>query len=327
MEPEVTVLSGGVGAARFLRGLITAIPAQRVTAVVNVGDDTTLHGLMISPDIDTITYTLAESVNPETGWGLVGETWQAIGQVRRYAEANGITETDAVGNDAAGWFALGDLDLGTHLYRTSRRLAGATLSQVTAEICRTWGLELRVLPVTDADLRTRVRTVDGRELSFQEYFVREHHEVAVTEVRFDGAASTTPAPGVLDAIRDAEVLCIAPSNPVVSIGPLLAVPGVRRAVEAARDRTVAVSPIIGGAALKGPADRLLRELGHESSVVGIAKWYAPLAATLVIDEVDAHLAEQVEAEGMRCVVAPTIMTDREAAAALARVCLSAVTGQ
>ena len=325
MDRSVTVLAGGVGAARFLRGLIVAVRAETVTAIVNVGDDTSLHGLMISPDIDTVTYTLAESVDPETGWGLVGETWQAIGQVRRYAAANGISETDAVGNDAAGWFALGDLDLGTHLYRTSRRLAGATLSQVTAEICRTWGLELAVLPVTDDGLRTRVTTVDGRDLSFQEYFVREHHGVAVSEVRFDGAPTTAPAPGVLDAIRDAPVICIAPSNPVVSIGPLLAVPGVRDAVEAARERTVAVSPIIGGSALKGPADRLLRELGHESSVVGIAKWYAPLVATLVIDEVDAHLADQVEAEGVRCVVAPTIMTDREAAAALATVCIEAVT--
>ena len=321
----MTVLAGGVGAARFLRGLIAAVPAADVTAIVNVGDDTTLHGLMISPDIDTVTYTLAESVDPDTGWGLVGETWQAIAQVRRYAGSNGITETDAVGNDAAGWFALGDLYLGTHLYRTSRRLAGATLSQVTAEICRTWGLGLRVLPVTDDDLRTPVTTVDGRDLSFQEYFVREHHEVAVTEVRFEGADAATPAPGVIEAIRDARVVCIAPSNPVVSIGPLLAVPGIRTAVEAARDRTVAVSPIIGGAALKGPADRLLRELGHESSVIGIARWYAPIAATLVIDEVDAHLAEQVEAEGVRCVVAPTIMTDRDAASALAKVCMAAVT--
>ncbi|CAN5407488.1 2-phospho-L-lactate transferase [soil metagenome] len=324
MSRTVTVLAGGVGAARFLRGLIAAIPPDEVTAIVNVGDDTTLHGLMISPDIDTVTYTLAETINPETGWGLAGETWQAIGQVRRYAESNGITETDAVGNDAAGWFALGDLDLGTHMYRTSRRLAGASLSQVTAEICRTWGLGLRVLPVSDDDVRTCVRTVDGRELSFQEYFVREHHEVEVAEVRFEGAETAAPAPGVLDAINDADVVCIAPSNPVVSIGPVLAVPGLREAAEAARERAVAVSPIVGGAALKGPADRLLRELGHEASVVGIARWYAPIAATLVIDEVDADLADAVRAEGVRCVVAPTIMTDRDAAAELARICLAAV---
>jgi LPPG:FO 2-phospho-L-lactate transferase len=320
----VTVLSGGVGAARFLRGLLAAVPAEQVTAVVNVGDDTVLHGLMISPDLDTVTYTLAESINPDTGWGLAGETWQAMRQVHRYAEANGITSTDTVGNDAAGWFALGDLDLGTHLYRTSRRLAGAPLSQVTAEIVRTWGLDLTVLPVTDDQLRTTLRTVDGQQLSFQEYFVREHHEVAVDEVRIEGADHARPAPGVLDAINGAEVVCIAPSNPVVSIEPLLVVPGVREAVQAARERTVAISPIVGGAALKGPADRLLRELGHESSVVGVARWYAPLASTLVIDEVDAELADAVRAEGLRCVVAPTVMKDRELAADLARTCLSAV---
>lgn len=324
MAQRVTVLSGGVGAARFLRGLLAVVPATQVTAVVNVGDDTLLHGLMISPDLDTVTYTLAESINAETGWGLTGETWQAMGQLRRYAEANGISSTDAVGNDAAGWFALGDRDLGTHLYRTSRRLAGAPLSLVTAEIVGAWGLGLSVLPVTDDELRTTLRTLDDRLLSFQEYFVREHHDVAVREVVVEGARSSRPAPGVLSAIEEAEVLCIAPSNPVVSIEPLLVVPGVRDAVAVARERTVAVSPIVGGAALKGPADRLLRELGHESSVVGVARWYAELAATLVIDDVDADLADQVEAEGMRCVVAPTVMRDRDAAADLARVCIGAV---
>ena len=324
MTQRVTVLSGGVGAARFLRGVLAVLPGDQVTAVVNVGDDTVLHGLMISPDLDTVTYTLAESINPETGWGLAGETWQAMGQVHRYAEANGISATDAVGNDAAGWFALGDLDLGTHLYRTSRRRAGVPLSRVTAEIVRTWGLDLTVLPVTDDELRTTLRSVDGERLSFQEYFVREHHEVAVDEVRIEGAEASRPAPGVLEAIAGADLVCIAPSNPVVSIEPLLVVPGLRQSVLAARDRTVAISPIVGGAALKGPADRLLRELGHESSVVGVARWYAPLASTLVIDEVDADLAEAVEAEGLRCIVAPTIMRDRDAAAALARTCLSAV---
>ncbi len=320
--PGVTVLSGGVGAARFLRGLLAVMPPEQVTAVVNVGDDTVLHGLMVSPDLDTVTYTLAESINPETGWGLTGETWQAMEQLRRYAEANGVTADDPVGNDAAGWFALGDRDLGTHLYRTSRRRAGAALSQVTAEIAHAWGLGLTVLPVTDDELRTTLSSADGRRLSFQEYFVREHHDVTIEAVSFEGAADSSPAPGVLDAIDHAEIVCIAPSNPVVSIEPLLVVPGVRDAVTAARERTVAVSPIIGGAALKGPADRLLRELGHESSVVGVARWYAQVASTLVIDEIDAELADAVEAEGLRCVVAPTIMKNRSVAADLARVCLA-----
>jgi LPPG:FO 2-phospho-L-lactate transferase len=320
----VTVLSGGVGAARLLRGMVAAVRPESVTAIVNVGDDTELHGLCISPDLDTITYTLAEAINTETGWGLSGETWQAMEQVRRYASANGIDSQDPQGNDAAGWFSLGDRDLGTHLYRTSRRLAGATLSEVTAEITRTWGLGLRLLPVTDDPLRTRLGTADGRDLSFQEYFVREHHDVAVSDVRFVGADDASPAPGVIEAIGSADVVCIAPSNPVVSIGPLLAVPGVATALATARDRTVAVSPIVGGAALKGPADRLLRELGHEASVVGIARWYAPYASTLVIDEVDADLATEVEAQGLRCVVAPSIMVDLDAATRLANACLGAL---
>ena len=250
--PGVTVLSGGVGAARFLRGLLDVVDPAEVTAVVNVGDDAVLHGLEVSPDLDTITYTLADAVDPGTGWGLAGETWQAMAQVRRYAGANGITATDPVGNDAAGWFSLGDRDLGTHLYRTSRIRSGATLTEVTAEIARTWGLELRVLPVTDDPLRTRVTTADGRDLTFQEYFVREHHDVAVAAVRFDGADASRPGPAVLAALSDAHAVCIAPSNPVVSIDPVLAVPGVREALVARRERTVAVSPIVGGAALKGP---------------------------------------------------------------------------
>lgn len=323
MAPRVTVLAGGVGAARFLRGLLAVVPASDVTAVVNVGDDTVLHGLMVSPDLDTVTYTLAGAINTETGWGLTDESWQAMTQLRHYASANGITAEDPVGNDAAGWFSLGDQDLGTHLYRTSRRRAGATLTQVTAEIARAWGLELRLLPVTDDDIRTRVTTRDGRDLAFQEYFVRERHGVPVASVRVEGAATASPAPGVLDAITECEVVCIAPSNPVVSIDPVLSVAGVRAAVEACRARTVAVSPIVGGRALKGPADRLLSELGHEASVVGIARLYAPLASTLVVDRVDEHLAPAVEAEGLRCVVTDTIMTDVPTAAALARTCLEA----
>jgi len=323
---EVAVLCGGVGAARFLRGLLAVVDPGDVTGVVNVGDDAEIHGLHVSPDLDTITYTLADAVNPATGWGLAGETWQAMEQVRRYAGANDIGADDATGNDAAGWFALGDLDLGTHLYRTSRLRAGATLTQVTAEITRTWGLGLALLPVTDDPVRTCVSTADGRELSFQEYFVREHHDVTATAVRFEGAERARPTDEAARALGGADVICIAPSNPVVSIDPLLAVPGVRDMVEAARDRVVAVSPIVGGAALKGPADRLLRELGHESTVVGIARWYAPLAATLVIDTVDAHLADAVESEGVRCVVTPTVMGDPGTSAALATTCLDAVAG-
>lgn len=308
----ITVLAGGVGAARLLAGLIQVVDPSDLTAVVNTGDDLVLHGLEISPDLDTVTYTLAGAIDPERGWGLAGETWQAMESLRRF------------GGEA--WFNLGDRDLGTHLYRTTRRHEGATLTEVTAEITAAWNLGLRLLPVTDDPLRTRVTVEGDGEIGFQEYFVQRQHSVAVSAVRFAGADECRPAPGVLEAIADADRLVIAPSNPIVSIGPLLAVPGIRDAVVARRDDVVAVSPIVAGVALKGPADRLMTELGHEASVVGVARIYAELAATLVIDEADADLASAVEAEGVRCVVAPTIMSSPERSAALARVVLDSSVG-
>ena len=308
----ITTLAGGVGAARLLAGLVQVVDPAELVAVVNTGDDLVLHGLEISPDLDTVTYTLAGAIDPERGWGLAGETWQAMDTLRRY------------GGEA--WFNLGDRDLGTHLYRTARRHGGATLTEVTADIVAAWGLGLTVLPVTDDLLRTWV-TVDGddggHEISFQEYFVGRQHSVPVSAVRFEGAERARPAPGVLAAIERADTVVIAPSNPIVSIGPVLAVPGVRDAVVARRDDVVAVSPIVAGAALKGPADRLLVELGHESSVVGVARLYAELAATLVIDDADADLAPAVEAEGVRCVVAPTVMSSATVAAALGRTVMGA----
>ncbi len=312
MPAVITVIAGGVGAARLLAGLVQVHPSADLTVVANVGDDLELGGLHISPDLDTITYTLAGTINPETGWGLADESWQAMDTLARY--------------DGATWFRLGDRDLGTHLYRTQRLAEGAPLSTVTAEITAAWGLELTLLPVTDDPLRTMV-TVAGEqaEIGFQEYFVQRRHSVAVSAVRFQGAAAATPGPGVLAAVADADVVVIAPSNPIVSIDPVLAVPGVRQALEDARPRTVAVSPIVAGAAVKGPADRLLRELGHAATVVGVAELYAPVAAVLVIDEADAALRGAVEAEGMRCIVAPTVMTDPAAAAALGTTVLDAFT--
>lgn len=320
---QVAVICGGVGAARFLRGLLGVHDPTRVTGIVNVGDDAVIHGLHVSPDLDTITYTLADAVNQGTGWGLTGETFQAMDQLRRYAEANGRTAGDRVGDEAAGWFALGDRDLGTHLYRTSRLRAGATLSDVTSEITRAWGLDVVLTPVTDDPVRTRVTTADGRDLAFQEYFVREHHDVGVTAVRYDGIADARASLLSTVTIRGADVIVIAPSNPVVSIEPVLAIPGVRDEIARRRTSTVAVSPIVGGVALKGPADRLLRELGHEPTVVGVARWYADVAATLVVDEVDAHLADHVEAEGLRCIVMPTVMSDDDVAGRLASACVAA----
>jgi LPPG:FO 2-phospho-L-lactate transferase len=305
----ICVLAGGVGAARLLAGLDGVVDPASVTAVVNVGDDVELHGLHVSPDLDTCTYTLARAINPETGWGLAGETWAAMDALERYG---GLT-----------WFRLGDKDLATHLYRTQRLAEGATLGEVTAEITRAWDLGFRLLPVTDDRLRTVVTLAEGPEIGFQDYFVRLHHDVAITGVRFAGADTARPAPGVLEAVAEAEAVVIAPSNPIVSIGPLLAVDGVRDAVAARRANTVAVSPIVGGAALKGPADRMLAELGHDVSVVGVARLYAPLARVLVIDPVDADLAGEVRAAGIDPLVAPSVMSTPERAAALARTVLEA----
>ena len=296
-----------MGAARLLRGMIEVLAADELTAVVNVGDDTDLHGLHISPDLDTVMYTLADAINPETGWGLKGETWRVMESLGRL---RGVT-----------WFNLGDQDLATHLYRTHRLSEGAPLGAVTAELAERFGVGIRLLPVTDDPLRTRLRLVGGAEVGFQEYFVKLRHDVAVEEVRFEGADVARPGPGVLEAIAGASAVVVCPSNPVVSIDPLLAVPGVAEALAARRDDIIAVSPIVAGAALKGPADRLLVEMGYESSVVGVARWYASWVSTLVIDEADAARAADVEATGVRCVVAPTIMSDVTRAAALAEVVL------
>ena len=306
----ITALAGGVGAARLLRGMVDVVPPSDITAIVNTGDDTILHGLHIAPDLDTVMYTLADAINPETGWGLAGETWRVMESLRGLG---GIT-----------WFNLGDQDLATHCYRTQRLSEGATLGQVTLELSRSWGVDIRLVPVTDDPLRTRLQLVDGPEVGFQEYFVRLRHDVAVSAVRFEGADRAHPGPGVLESLQRADVIVVCPSNPVVSIAPLLAVPGIADQLSERRDRIVGVSPIIAGAALKGPAGRLLLELGFESSVVGVAKWYAPWVGTLVIDEADAGLAPAVEAEGIRCVVAPTIMSSPERSAALSRTVLDAI---
>jgi LPPG:FO 2-phospho-L-lactate transferase len=305
----IVALAGGVGAARFLRGLVQVVPPSDVTAIVNTGDDVVLHGLHVSPDLDTVTYTLAGAIDPERGWGLEGETWQAMGALDRYR-----------GNT---WFRLGDKDLATHMYRTQRLRDGLTLSAVTAEIVAAWGLGLRLVPMSDDRVETRVTLREEGEVGFQEYFVGRQHSVPVSSVRFAGIDAAAPAPGVLDAIASAERIVVCPSNPIVSIGPIVAVPGVRDALAARREATVAVSPIVAGAALKGPADRMLTELGHGATVVGVARLYTDIASTLVIDTADADLADEVEACGMQCVVAPTVMHTPAVAAALAKDVLAA----
>ncbi len=305
----IAVLAGGVGAARLLTGLVEVVAPAQVTVVANTGDDAVFHGLHVSPDIDTIAYTLAGESNPGTGWGLAEESWQAMAML------------DRLGGPT--WFQLGDRDLGTHLYRTGRLLFGATLTEVTEEIADALDIGVRLLPMSDDPVRTRLELLDGSEVDFQDYFVRLRHAVPVRGVRFAGASLARPGPEVLEVLASADAVLLAPSNPVVSIGPILSVPGVAGVLGARRESVVAISPIVAGAALKGPADRLLRELGHESSVLGVAGLLADVAGTLVIDRADAALAAGVEALAMTCVVAETVMAGPGVAAELGRVALAA----
>ncbi|HEV2427505.1 MAG TPA: 2-phospho-L-lactate transferase [Acidimicrobiales bacterium] len=303
----ITVLCGGVGAARLLVALRSVVDESELVAVVNVGDDFTHCGLVVCPDLDTVTYSLAGVVNAETGWGRSNESWVA---------RDGL---GALGGPV--WFSLGDRDLATHLYRTHRLGEGATKSVVTGEIAARLGVAATVLPVSDDPIAT-VLDADEGELAFQEYFVRRRHAVAVSGVRVTGADGARPAPGVLESIAAARRVVIAPSNPLLSIGPLLAVPGVRAAISARREDVVAVSPLVDGAALKGPADRLMLELGHEASCVGVADLYRDLAATLVIDVADAHRAREVEELGVAAVITTTVMDGGAQSAELARVVLA-----
>jgi LPPG:FO 2-phospho-L-lactate transferase len=306
LQPSVAVICGGVGAARLLRGAIAGWPRERLSAVVNVGDDTTFHGLRVCPDLDTILYTLSNSVNPETGWGLANETWRAVSRLREIAERNGRSDI--------GWFALGDLDIGTHLYRTSRLAQGASLTEVTTELVRSFDLQLPLLPVTDDPVATKVTTALG-VMDFQDYFVRHHHDVEVSEVHFDGADTAR----ITEATRrafEADVLVIAPSNPLVSIGPMRAIPEVGQTLHRRREDTVAISPLVGGKALKGPADRMMAELGHRPDSLGVAALYKDIASTIVIDTADEALRGPIEALGMNCVVADTIMDSAERSQAL-----------
>jgi LPPG:FO 2-phospho-L-lactate transferase len=317
----ICVLAGGVGAARFLRGLVQVVPAHDITAIVNTGDDTVLHGLSISPDLDTVTYTLANAIDPVRGWGLENESWTAMSALARFVN---VRPQDS--SAAPTWFNLGDKDLATHFYRTARMQEGATLAQVTSEICQSFGVDVHLVPMSNDRVSTFVTLANdcaaglqGTEITFQEYFVKHQHSVAVSNVRFAGA-STASALG-LDTLLSAQTVVIAPSNPLVSIAPLRALHGVDAALTKRRESVVAISPIIAGAALKGPADRLMTELGHESSVVGVAKLYAPICGTLIIDTADAHLAPKVEAEGMRCVIVDTVMSTPEKSQHLARTTL------
>jgi len=303
---RLTAIAGGTGAAKLLRGLAAARPRDALTVIGNTGDDAEIWGLHVSPDLDTVMYALAGRLDTARGWGLTGETFRCL---------------EAMGDlGAQTWFNLGDRDLATHLHRTRALREGLPLSAVMAELCGRLGVAARVLPMSDEPVRTRVRTPDGW-LSFQEYFVREKAQVQVLDVEYAGASQARPAPGVLEAICEAEVVVVCPSNPVTSVGPVLAVPGIADALTGARARVVAVSPIVGGAAVSGPAGALMRARGLSVSAVGVAAAYAPWLGTLVIDRSDTGRVAELARLGVEAVLADIVMTDRDREIALARVVL------
>ena len=309
-SPNIAVICGGVGAARFLRGLVRVADPASISAIINVADDMVLHGLAISPDIDTITYTLADAIDPDRGWGLRNETWRAMEALGRYGDRN--------------WFSLGDQDLATHMQRTARLAEGASLTAVTAEIASAWEVDVTLLPVTNDPVSTRVtRTDTGEEISFQEYFVGTQHSVAISAVRFDGIEQARVTAEAAAAIRTADIVVIAPSNPIVSIAPVLDIPGVREALSARSGSCVAISPIVGGEALKGPAANMLHELGLDASAIGVAQLWSDVIDVLLIDDVDAAHALAIARCGVTPFVSDTIMASPTRSSALARSVLSA----
>jgi LPPG:FO 2-phospho-L-lactate transferase len=306
---KVAALAGGVGAGKFLRGLVRVVAPEDVTAVVNTGDDIGVHGLHVSPDVDSVTYWLGGVADRDRGWGRAGESFRTTEELR------------AFGADGA-WFGLGDLDLATHLFRTRLMAQGYTLSEATRAVTDRFGVHARILPMSDEPVTTRVEAVDeaGRslDLHFQEYWVLRGARDQVKSVRFEGAEQANPAPGVLEGIADADVVVFCPSNPIVSIDPILAVPGIKEAVAERRQRVVAISPIVGGAPLRGMADRLLPVAGVDVSAAGVAEHYAGLIGTFVFDQVDRELLDRVRTWCDRGHVTDTIMVDDEAAERLAR---------
>jgi LPPG:FO 2-phospho-L-lactate transferase len=305
---RVTLLAGGVGGARFARGLVAAVDPAEVTIIGNVGDDVELLGLHVSPDLDTVLYTLAGRIDPVNGWGVEGDTREA--------------QSAASELGGADWFILGDRDIGLHLVRSERLRAGEPLSAITADLAARLGLEIRLLPATDDHLRTFIATDHG-ELDFQQWLVGRRAVDLVRAVRFQGLPAR-PAPGVLEAIRGADVLVLAPSNPFVSLDPILAVEGIRDALVARRERVVAISPIIAGSAVKGPLAGMLETLGPAPGALGVAELLAPLAAAFVLDEADVALAPTVVELGLRAVVVPSLMRDLETSRRLAEVAISSV---
>ncbi len=304
----ITALAGGVGAAKFLTGLMKLVRPEDLSVVVNTGDDIELFGFHISPDIDIVTYTLAGIVDEEKGWGIKGDTFQCLEMLKKHSSDT--------------WFNVGDRDFATHIYRTDRLRQGCTLSQVTDEVCGVLGLKVKILPMTNDRFETRIKTKNGT-IHFEEYFVKRQAKDEVLGVELVGAATAKPSPKVLEAILDAELVIICPSNPIVSVGTILAVEGVRDALGRTNGRVVAVSPIVAGAPIKGPADKLLRGLGLEVSAYGVAKLYSGFLDTMVIDVKDAGEKDRIEQLGVNVKVANTVMKSLEDKVALAHVVLEA----
>ena len=304
----IAVLAGGVGAARFLQGLVQVIPQERITVIVNTGDDRDFYGLHVSPDLDIVMYTLAGVVDESHGWGIRNDTYNTMQQLTYYGHED--------------WFMLGDRDLATHIHRTNLLHHGKMLSEVTEDLRNHFGLAMRILPMTDQSVATHIQTPVGL-LHFQEYMVKRRCADEVQDVVFVGANKSRPAPGVLDALKKAEAILIAPSNPIVSIGSILAVPGIHDALHEASGMVVAVSPIIAGAPIKGPADKLMGGLGIEVSAVGVARFYRDFLDVMVIDKQDEHLLTKIEDLGIPVVATNTIMRDDAAKALLAQKVLEA----
>lgn len=300
---KIVALAGGVGAARFLSGLTDVVPAENLTAVVNTGDDFRWMGLYICPDLDTVTYTLAGLANPDTGWGVRGDTFRCLGRLQ------------ALGGEA--WFRIGDLDLATHLIRTHLLQDGLTLSEVTAKICRRNGIRSRILPMSDLPVPTLVHTDEG-VLAFQDYFVRRKCEPRVIGLAYRNVEQSQAAPGVLENLASAEAIIICPSNPFISVGPILAVPGMREAIRESRATVVAVSPVVGNRAFKGPTAAMLEQLGHEVSAAGVAAIYADILDAFVVDEKDEALRSRISGLGLAVRTADTFMSTAQASRNLAR---------
>jgi LPPG:FO 2-phospho-L-lactate transferase len=307
---QVSVLAGGVGAAKFIRGLVRVIPPEHLTVVVNTGDDEMFFGLHVSPDVDTVMYTLAGEVHPGQGWGLRDESFRVLEALTRFY--------------GKPWFGLGDRDLATHLYRTDQLRAGKKLSDLTADISKRFGVKSRILPMSDDRVRTFVK-IRGRDaMPFQEYFVKGRARGLVEKIELRGIEEARPLPSVIDGIRTSATIILAPSNPFVSLGPIFGLRGVRDALASARDRVVAISPIVGGKTIKGPADKMLRGLGLEVSALGIARLYKDIVGTFVLDQVDRNYVEPIRELGMRVVATDTIMTTPAKSARLAGIIMRTI---